>query len=164
MSAADSREERDVVQEAYAVLVDRLPARYESELLGIAQALANAGLLQVAADSSKAGSNVDLDALAELEQGATPGPWGVRHNTKGFQYEFSLDCPLCGVRFHVASDITAMVERAADVLQQIHTQQHELLATVERVRDLTRSTDGDDLDPNFDGNTVADIQRALDGA
>ena len=36
-------------------------------------------------------------------------------------------------------------------------------AAVQRVEALCMTTDGDPIDPDFDGNTVGDIRRALDG-
>ena len=70
-------------------------------------------------------------------------------------------------RFESLQDGLELAEQITDACRKICEQHAELRkqaeAAVARVRALCMSTDGEPLESDFDGNTVGDIRRALDG-
>lgn len=138
--AAQATEERD---EARAE-VDRLTAWHPHSAVGalrLAKAEAERDRLAARAEAAEA-------ALVELKPAdvLVEGTW------------FPVgDLPTVLGNFMRSSSEHARQAKALAI------ERDRLAATVERVRSLTLSTDGDDLPCDFDGNTVGDIRRALDG-
>jgi hypothetical protein len=169
VTAADPREEIDLVQEAAELLVreglaeDR-PGYGHATGEQVAQSLANAGLLQVAADSSKAGSNDDADLAERLTRGA--------HDLAvqtGLSYAEAHEQMLRTAELIAAARELPYVrdqrDRLTEALEATTAERDQLRAKVERVREVaadlaTMRAKNDDVRA---GAVIAAVRKALDG-
>lgn len=123
---------------------------------------------------------MELNELRKIVEAATPGPWEVWKNVHCDPVVVPAEKPWAGITDpkmpfeKIAGLSTAPDDYGRANLEYIATfdpptvlallsrleQAEQALA---RVRSLCMTTDGDLICPDFDGNTVGDILRALDG-
>lgn len=110
---------------------------------------------------------INLDTLRKTAEapGVRPGRWHVYDRGIGYEVHDENDYELTGGMRETFDKPDAEFIATFDppTVLALLSRLEQAEQAVQRVRALCMTTDGDPIDPDFDGNTVGDIRRALDG-